>query len=592
MNNSQFKKIKFVAFIAILGIAVWFIIISPIMKFHDNEDKLTAAAKRYFEINSDKLPVGERVRTITLNTLYKEAYLEDDFTVPYTGKVCSLENSWVKVTRVNGEYKYYTYLDCGVLKSFVDHEGPKIKLNGDSEITINMGDEYKEPGVSSVVDNEDGKLKTDDVVIKGTVDTSKTGVYEVEYSSFDKLSNKGTVKRTVTVVNRLGVAIKRKLNDDNYFKGTAPNNYIYFSNMLFRILSIDGDNVRIVSDRDISNVNYDGISDWFKYFDSNLTDEAKELIVKNKYCNMSINDSNIDSTKCSKYGKKTKYGLLSITDINNANSEDENYLVRKTITWTSNSVDKKNSYATRYIFSDTDRVYRPFENTHNLGIRPVITISGSNLIMSGDGTAGDPYKLKDYKKVVKGSKLNTRLVGEYVNYSGIIWVIQGIESDGTIKVISDYSINEEELRRINYSDKIKNTQYNPTEKGNVGYIINNSSSKYIDTSLAVNHDIVVPIYKKEASYNKEIKTKKYKAKISSPNIYDMFSAASSISKSYWVLNSSTSTSEYPGVSDTGVVMYGAESKYYSYGIRPVIYLKKNVTIANGAGTSSNPFNIK
>ena len=592
MNNNQLKKIKLIAFIVIFGLAIWFIVVSPIMKFHDNEDKLTAAAKRYFEINSDKLPVGERVKTITLNTLYKEAYLEDDFTVPYTGKVCSLEKSWVKVTKVNGEYKYYTYLDCGVIKSFVDHEGPIIKLNGDSDITINIGDEYKDLGVSSVVDNEDGKLSIDDVVVKGTVDTTKVGVYEVEYSSFDKLSNRGSVKRTVTVVNRLGVAIKRKLNDGTYFKGNSPENYIYFSNMLFRILSIDDDKVRIVSDRDISNVNYDGINDWFKYFYSNLTDEAKELIVKNKYCNMSVSDNNISSTSCSKYGDKKKYGLLSITDINNAYDDYENYLVGKTITWTANMVDKNNSYAMRYLFSDVDGVFRSFENTHNLGVRPVVTISGDNLILDGDGTINNPYKLKDYKKIIKGSKLNTRYVGEYVNYSGAKWIIQGVESDGTTKLICNNTVGGEEIGSINYADNIKDTQYNPTVKGNVGYIINNSTSKYLDTSLLVDHEIVVPIYKNEASYNKEVKSKKYKVKISSPNMYDMFSAASIVSRSYWVLNSSKSTDEYPGVSDTGVVMYGVESKYYSYGIRPVIYLKKGTVISNGEGTSTSPFNVK
>ena len=160
MKKNNFRKIKIFIILIIFCLLIWFLVISPFIKFRDNENKLLNAAKRYFEINNDKLPVGERVKTLSLNTLYKEAYLEDDFKIPYTGKVCSLEKSWVKVTRVNGEYKYYVYLDCGILKSNIDHEGPNIKLKGSSEMTINVGDKYVDPGVESINDSNDGNIKT------------------------------------------------------------------------------------------------------------------------------------------------------------------------------------------------------------------------------------------------------------------------------------------------------------------------------------------------------------------------------------------------------------------------------------------------
>ena len=163
MNNGVFKKIMIIVVIVIIALGIWFLGVSPILQFHKNEEKLTEAAKRYFELNKDRLPAGERVRTLSLNTLYKESYLDGDFKMPYTGKVCSLTNSWVKVSKVNGEYKYYTYLDCGVLKSNIDHDGPVITLEGDSEITLNVGDKYEELGIKSVVDANDGKLTENDV---------------------------------------------------------------------------------------------------------------------------------------------------------------------------------------------------------------------------------------------------------------------------------------------------------------------------------------------------------------------------------------------------------------------------------------------
>lgn len=593
MKKNNFRKIKIFIILIIFCLLIWFLVISPFIKFRDNENKLLNAAKRYFEINTDKLPVGERVKTLSLNTLYKEAYLEDDFKIPYTGKVCSLEKSWVKVTRVNGEYKYYVYLDCGILKSNIDHEGPNIKLKGSSEMTINVGDKFVDPGVESINDSNDGNIKNEEISIKGEVNINKVGTYEIEYFAFDKLNNKGSVIRKVNVVNELGKAIKKELGEEKYYKGLNPNNYIYFSNMLFRILSIDDNKVRIVAERDISNVNYDGIEEWFKYFDSNLTNSAKKLIIKNKYCNMKLDSNSINSMECNSYGNKKKYGLLSITDINNTFDENSNnYLIKDTISWTSNIIDKNNSYACRYIFSDTDLVYRSFENKHNFGVRPVITIDGNNLLVDGDGKLDNPFKLKDYIDVTKGSNLNKRYVGEHIRYSDKQWIIQGVEEDGSTKLICESTLDNDELKMINYDDSIKKTQYNPKEKGNVGYIINNVSSKYIESNLLVSHEITVPIYKNEASYKKEEKTKKYNVKISSPNMYDMFSAASDFSKSYWLLNSSNSSNECPGVSDTGVVMYDVESKFYSYGVRPVIYLNKRVVIVNGSGTTLDPFIIK
>ena len=54
-----------------------------------------------------------------------------------------------------------------------------IELQGEETITINLGDEYKEPGYSAYNGNTD---VTADVEIISTVDTTKTGEYEILYS--------------------------------------------------------------------------------------------------------------------------------------------------------------------------------------------------------------------------------------------------------------------------------------------------------------------------------------------------------------------------------------------------------------------------
>ena len=203
MKSETVKKIKLlITFVIIIGF-VWFLVVSPMITFRSNEKKLENAAKRYFELNSRELPTGERVKTVGLNTLYHKSFIEGDLYIPYTHKTCSIENSWVKVKKENNEYKYYTYLECGILSSTIDHKGPEITLNGGNSVTVGKGEKYTDLGVRSVIDNVDGKISTKEVTVKGEVDTSKVGTYEVKYIAFDSLSNKTEVTREVKVVQKL-----------------------------------------------------------------------------------------------------------------------------------------------------------------------------------------------------------------------------------------------------------------------------------------------------------------------------------------------------------------------------------------------------
>lgn len=595
MKKSFLSKYKLLITIFIVCLFVGLLIIYPMITFHKNEAKLVEAAKRYYELNSDRLPTGERVKTLSLKVLYKESYIKEDLRVPYSGKVCSIDNSWVKVTKRNGEYKYYSYLDCGILKSSVDHKGPTIKLNGDLDVVVNVGEKYNDPGIKSVVDNSDGKMKIEDVTIKSNVDTSKVGSYEIKYYAYDSLNNKNEVIRNVNVVKKIKETVVKELGNDKYYKGLDPKNYIYFSNVLFRILKVDGDNVVLVAADDVSFVDYDSINKWLKYYDSNLTDSSKNIIVKNKYCNMTVSDKNTNSKSCDSYDRKSNYGLLSIDDINNTLIDGTSYLVGGSISWTANSKDNKNAYAFRNIFSDTDSIYYSFEKKHNFGVRPVITIKGDTLIVDGDGSDKKPYVLTDFIKLKKNTTLNTRYVGEYIKYSGYLWRIQKIESDGTVKAICNYTLREgTENIKIYYDESIKNKIYDTKTKGNVGYKINNITSKHIDTSYFVNHTDYVYIYKDEPMYDKEVDKKKIDSKIFAPNMYEMYSASTRgpYIKSYWLANSSKSADEIPGVSDTGTVMYGGGSVNYAYGIRPVAYFNKNVVVTSGKGTINEPFMIK
>ena len=241
------KIISLIAVVVVILLLVWFLYFYPRKVFKDNEKLLEEAGVRYYEINKARLPKDEgRVISVSLNTLVKQKYL-DGLYEAYGDKLCDLNESNVKAVNKEGGYVYYTYLKCGNYESDVDHEGPVITLNGSSDMTISRGDTYEEPGIKSVVDNIDGNIDASKVTIRGDVDTSTVGTYEVTYTISDTLENKTTVTRKVNVLQSLSSTVKENTLN-GYYVGDVNNNYIYFNNMLFRIVRVnDDDSVVIVS---------------------------------------------------------------------------------------------------------------------------------------------------------------------------------------------------------------------------------------------------------------------------------------------------------------------------------------------------------
>ena len=591
--KNKLRLIRLTITVVIVGLFVWFLVLSPYITFKQNENAMVKAAKRYYEINLDKLPTGTRISTVTLQTLSRESYIDKDFYVPFSKKPCSITESWVKVKHTDSGYKYYVYLECGVLKSATDHKGPTITLNGKDEITINKDEKYEEPGVKKVVDNTDGKMDVKDVTIDSSkVDTSKVGTYKVTYTALDSFKNKTEKVRTVKVVQELEHTIKKDTNNTGVYTGEVENNYIRFSGNLFRIVSVENGNVKIVAAEDVSNVNYSGLDQWLEYYYDHLADSSKEYIVKTKYCNDKVTDTT--TKKCSSYTKEKDVYILSVEDVNNSvdTNSGESYLYSSTIVWLANTKTDKESWATRSVFFGTSDKYSSFSKNYNLGIRPVITIKGSNLITSGTGTENDPYQIDDMKTGKPDENLNTRYSGEYIEYSNMLWRIVEVEKSGAIKVISNSNVPIAGEKRISYDSSITNRIYNPNQKGNVGYVINQKVADTIDEKYFDKTEIEVPIYKKLAKYNKETTTKKYKVKFHAPDMYDLYTAQNnSLLSGYWLLNSSQSQDVVYMISPIGAVYNTGVPDSNTAGIRVIGYLNKNCKIVSGKGTEERPYKI-
>lgn len=142
--------------------------------------------------------IGEKNFTVCPNQEYKEtgykAYdnLDGDVT------------KGVKVKRTHDKVFYSVTDKAGNKKEIVrtlvyqDKIAPSIELKGSNYESIYLNEKFQDPGIIAK-DNCDGDLSKE-VKIKGKVDTSKCGTYELVYSVLDKNENESTVKRVVTVV--------------------------------------------------------------------------------------------------------------------------------------------------------------------------------------------------------------------------------------------------------------------------------------------------------------------------------------------------------------------------------------------------------
>lgn len=601
-KNKIIKIVIVVVVIIVLVLLLWFLYFYPNKVFRENERLLEEAGKRYYEINSTRLPNEEgRVISVTLDTLIKQDYL-DGLYEAYGNKLCDLNESNVKAVNKDGDYTYYTYLKCGKRESEVDHEGPVITLNGSKNMTVSRGDTFNDPGVKSVVDNVDGNMDKSLVSIKGEVDTSKVGVYEITYTISDSLANKTEVTRKVSVEESLASTVKSN-TENGYYVGNVDNNYIYFNNMLFRIVRVNDDNsVLIVSNDALANVDYtnDGrftdsaLDKWLNdYFYNLLEPSYQDLIKSSSWCDDVISSDNITTTECSRQTDKRRVGILSLQDYNLSYDGVSSYLDKSNFSWYANLAEDNKAWAITSTDSYPNTIYSS-ESTNLLNVVPALNLKASTTILEGDGTYTDPYVVVKRDAARRSSELNKRQVGEYVSYSGYLFRISNILDDGTTEVIMDSVLKSNNQQvDIGYTNGNKQKVYNPNQEGNIGYKIKNDMTRYINTDLFVSKNISVPIYNKNITYQGKKDTKKYKLLITIPSTFDIFSAKSSTANDsgYWLRDSSKQDNTKAVVRSLGTLTYSNASDNLQAGVKVLAYFDKDVIIESGKGTYLDPYTL-
>lgn len=378
-----------------------------------------------------------------------------------------------------------------------------------------------------------------------------------------------------------------KTSNGYVYKGIDVNNYVKYSGRIWRIVSVDDNNIKLVTNSSQTSLvwgigtSYSDslVRSWLnseentmKSFYESLSDVS--ILDKTKICIDIIDEDNVSCEDV----VEDNVGLLSAYEYQEAGGE-KSYLNIGEYWWTSNVDENKDAW---YVYSkgSLNNSVSSGKTYYTYGVRPTITIKSDARVISGDGTKDNPYNFD----IVINNLLNTKYVGDYINYNNYTWRI--IETDDNyVKVVMEGVI------------KVDGEDYY-TNYGNSNYMTaSNGVGKYLNTifynslenkEYILNYDYNMGRYDKTYNYDFNMITEyKEKMNVGLLQLGELFVT----DVDNYFLSTRTITSDgniYQVLEDGKIYVGSVNDKQY---LRPTLYLKPDATVSSGTGTSNDPYMI-
>lgn len=372
-------------------------------------------------------------------------------------------------------------------------------------------------------------------------------------------------------------------NADRYITGNAPDNYVYYSGKMWRIVSYNDNNktVKLISDEVVtvlpfndssSSFNNSNVDIWLNNtFLKTLRNPDYYLLNANWNYSTVVNSDMPSSSNVT----QSRVGLLNYYEYDKSkeflNSDYSWWLISKA------------SESDNWYISNNNPVSASV-NTY-VGIRPSIVLNPNiTYAYGGEGTKDNPYRLVGESTALTGNLLNTRYAGEYVNFAGELYRIINTTTNYTrlvkVNVIPSLNTVFDEIITPTYNQgttigKLLNTEW-------YGNLPEEDSKKLVVGDFCVS--LVTPTTKYSFTCdNSNI----LNIKVGIPKIGDMYTIGSN--QEYWTL--SNSGTETLNVVDTSGNILSKNIKDTSY-VRPVVNITNSAVITGGIGTSSDPYVLK
>lgn len=363
-----------------------------------------------------------------------------------------------------------------------------------------------------------------------------------------------------------------KKNKYYYFTNDTKYNYLIYKGLTWRIIKFNEDETTLILDNSITSLTYNQIYNWLNETNDSNSGIFEDLL-ENKNSVHNLNDKKKNVHKFmhndNDYCEYTfnKYTLLNKDDYD-ITGIDNSFINNNTDFWINNN---------EYI--DILGNIKQGENNTYHGVRPIITIDSNIITKDGNGSIDSPYFIyKDEINILKDVENNS-----YIRYNNSLWKVISHE-DNKIKIISEECIKDNEKKCINIPFSNDNNSIDKYNKKSVIYYLNNTYYK----SLEHKEYIVKSKYYIGKYLDNDYKTiydKSIELKVGLPTIADPY--AFELNNIYLLTTNDNSISIYISQDEHPFETMISEKAY----LRPVIYIKDNISIIEGNGTYESPYEL-
>ena len=260
----------------------------------------------------------------------------------------------------------------------------------------------------------------------------------------------------------------KEINGTEYFINDSNNNYLLYSNLLWRIIKVNDDNsITVISDSSLTSLAYGEnleysnsyINKWLNSSDTEYSGILEsQLNKKETYLQKTITCidtvDELDNKECQNTINDNYISLLSTSDFVNIGNK-QSYVINNEYFYLNNSNSGKEIW-----YIDDEGKVTTSKGTDIIGIKPVITIKSNIDYISGNGSKDEPYKIEK----------ENGLFGSYVKLDNQLWRIYQVNETEVRLVLNDYLKVNNNILKYRYSNN--NSYHDDYKYGSIAYYLN------------------------------------------------------------------------------------------------------------------------
>lgn len=571
MKNKGFTLVELIAVVVIMGMILLIVFPATSRLIRDNEER---EYDTYYDIVQEGIELYARTKRDDIGGTNGTGCIDQ---APYSPSLTYLiEEKYVKA--FEGEKNVI----CKTPDEFSTEE------------LTNLGIDTSKTYTSVRIENNKGKIDVEFSMI-----CYKDGKRKPEYTHLiekTKVCNRYVAEIDSSLVKEISSGSKKitstldSTTNQYYVDKNVTNNYVWYSGMMWRIISYNTQDktIKMITDENITlltynisnNNNYRSyINLWLNNNFLNSLRNPEKYLLETEW-NYTATSTTINPARTSvtsaKVGLLNYYEYCKIVNDGTSCTATAGFLnIGKNFWLLSNYISSGKVW-----YVDSTGTAKNGNVQNFIGVRPTVVLRQNiTYIKGGEGTETNPYRLTGDTGANTETLLNTRYAGEYVKVNNINYRILSKDASYT-KLVAVEPLSIEDTQ-FHFYDKIYS---NNTYIGE--YLFGNFSTAIND--FLVEADFCRMKVTTETSLTARCQNSDIlNTKMAVPQIGEMFTA--NTGKEYWTINNATDETIYVVEPDGTLREKTNEEKS---GIRPVISIKNTVVIAGGNGTAANPYTIR